>query len=74
MPTPTCSYFQATKTPCLKCGQPMGLTLIEPGGRPHHELRTYACIPCQTGESFLMAIKPAESGDPRAKPEPSSLS
>jgi hypothetical protein len=41
----------------------MGLTLIEPGGRPNFELRTYACVPCETGESFLMAIKQVESGD-----------
>jgi hypothetical protein len=63
MPTPTCTNFQTTKIPCLTCGRPMGLTLIEPGGRPNFELRTYACIPCKSGESFLMAIKPAEVGD-----------
>jgi hypothetical protein len=52
----------------------MGLTLIEPGGRPNFELRTYTCIPCQTGESFLMAIKPVESGDLlHPKSAPSSL-
>jgi hypothetical protein len=75
MPTPTCTNFQTTRIPCLKCGQWMGLTLIEPGGRPNFELRTYACIPCETGESFLMAIKPAESGEPhRQKSAPSSVS
>jgi hypothetical protein len=63
MPTPTCTYFQTAKIPCLTCGQLMGLTLIEPGGRPHFELRTYACVPCKTGESFLMAIKPGASSD-----------
>jgi len=42
--------------------QLMGLTLIEPGGRPHFELRTYACVPCASGESFLMAIKSLEAG------------
>jgi hypothetical protein len=63
MPTPTCTHFQTTKIPCLKCGQWMGLTLIEPGGRPNFELRTYACVPCDTGESFLMAIKLVESDD-----------
>jgi hypothetical protein len=51
----------------------MGLTLIEPGGRPNFELRTYACIPCQIGESFLMAIKPVESGD-LPRPKSASLS
>jgi hypothetical protein len=62
MPTPTCAQFQTTKIPCLTCGQLMGLTLIEPGGRPHFELRTYACVPCATGESFLMAIKSLAAG------------
>ena len=38
------------------------LVTIEPGGPPHFELRTYACVPCETGESFLMAIKSLESG------------
>jgi hypothetical protein len=75
MPTPTCTNFQTTRIPCLKCGQWMGLTLIEPGGRPNFELRTYACILCETGESFLMAIKPAESGESlRQKSAPSSVS
>jgi hypothetical protein len=41
----------------------MGLPLIEPGGRPNFELRTFACGACETGESFLMAIKPPDSGD-----------
>ena len=63
MPTPTCTHFQTTKIPCLKCGQWMGLTLIEPGGRPNFELRTYACVPCETGESFLMAIRPIDAGE-----------
>lgn len=63
MPTPTCTHFQTTRIPCLRCGQLMALTLIEPGGRPNFELRTYACGPCETGESFLMAIKSAASGD-----------
>jgi hypothetical protein len=75
MPTPTCTHFQTTKIPCLTCGNAMALTLIEPGGRPNFELRTYACIPCDTGESFLMAIKPSESGDQRRpKSAPSSVS
>jgi hypothetical protein len=61
MPTPTCTQFQATKIPCLKCGEWMGLTLIEPGCRPNFELRTYACTSCETGESFLMAIRPIDA-------------
>jgi hypothetical protein len=50
----------------------MGLTLIEPGGRPNFELRTYSCERCQSGESFLMGIKSAESGDvsPASPPSP----
>lgn len=63
MPTPTCTHFQTTKIPCLACGQPMGLTLIEPGGRPNFELRTYSCESCQAGESFLMGIKDAGSDE-----------
>jgi hypothetical protein len=68
MPTPTCTQFQTTKIPCLKCGELMGLTLIEPGGRPNFELRTYSCVRCEIGESFLMGIKPAESADPSVRP------
>jgi len=41
----------------------MGLTLIEPAGRPNFELRTYACVPCETGESFLMAIRSVNGGE-----------
>ena len=73
MPTPTCTQFQATRIPCLNCGQSMALALIEPGGRPHFELRTYACSQCGIDESFLMAIKPVGSVDSlTAKPAPSS--
>jgi hypothetical protein len=68
MPTPTCTHFQTTKIPCLNCGQLMGLTLIEPGGRPNFELRTYSCERCKSGESFLMGIRPAESGDTASSP------
>jgi hypothetical protein len=74
MPTPTCTRFQATKIPCLKCGQSMGLTLIEPGGRLNLELRTYTCIPCASAESFLMAISSAEPREPNRPPSPSSRS
>jgi hypothetical protein len=73
MPTPTCTHFQSTRIPCLTCGQWMPLTLIEPGGRPNFELRTYACSRCETDESFLMAIKSVEAVDlTAAKPLPST--
>jgi hypothetical protein len=41
----------------------MTLTLIEPGRRPNFELRTYTCGHCGADESFLMAIRQAESSD-----------
>jgi DNA-directed RNA polymerase subunit RPC12/RpoP len=54
LPTPSCTHFQTTELPCLKCGKQMKLTLIEPSG-PKFEMRTYKCIPCDIDERFLMA-------------------
>jgi hypothetical protein len=54
-PPPSCTHFQTTSLPCLTCGRPMKLTLIEPSG-PCIELRTFECAACDTGASFLMAI------------------
>jgi hypothetical protein len=55
-PTPTCTRFQATiEMPCMKCGMQMRLALIEPQSRKH-DLLTYHCVPCDSGESFLNAI------------------
>jgi hypothetical protein len=55
-PTPTCTRFQATvEMPCVKCGEPMRLALIEPRN-PGFDLLTYQCIPCGAGESFLKAM------------------
>jgi hypothetical protein len=55
-PTPTCTRFQATvEMPCIKCGEPMRLALIEPRSLGF-DLLTYQCIPCDTGESFLKAM------------------
>jgi hypothetical protein len=48
-PTPTCTRFQPTvEMPCIKCGEPMRLTLIEPRNL-NFDLLTYQCIPCDTG-------------------------
>jgi hypothetical protein len=55
-PTPTCTRFQTTtEIPCIKCGEPMRLVLIEPqdGG---FNLLTYRCGGCESDESFLKAI------------------
>ena len=55
-PTPTCTRFKPTiEMPCLKCGVQMRLALIEPQG-PSYNLLTYACVPCDSGESFLKAM------------------
>jgi len=55
-PTPTCTRFQtAIEMPCIKCGLPMRLALIEPQGR-NFDLLTYRCIPCVSDESFLQAM------------------
>ena len=55
-PTPTCTRFQTTiEMPCIKCGLPMRLALIEPQGH-NFDLLTYRCIPCVSDESFLQAI------------------
>ena len=55
-PTPTCTRFQPTvEMPCIKCGEPMRLALIEPGGQ-NFALLTYQCVPSDTGESFLKAM------------------
>jgi hypothetical protein len=44
-PTPTCTRFKATvEMPCLKCGEPMKLALIEPRSE-HLELLIYQCAP-----------------------------
>jgi hypothetical protein len=54
-PTPTCTRFQTTiEMPCMKCGNQMRLALIEPRSQ-NFDLLTYQCIPCDTGECFLMA-------------------
>ena len=55
-PTPTCTRFQPTvEMPCIKCGEPMRLALIEPRNQ-NFDLLTYQCVPCDTGESFLKAM------------------
>ena len=55
-PTPTCTRFPATvEMPCIKCGEPMRLALIEPRNQSF-DLLTYHCIPCDSGESFLKAM------------------
>jgi hypothetical protein len=52
-PTPTCTRFKATvEMPCIKCGRPMRLALIEPRDR-QFDLLTYQCAPCDSIESFL---------------------
>ena len=54
-PTPTCAHFQTVEMPCTKCGEQMRLALIEPRSAKF-ELLTYRCTPCDSGESFLMAL------------------
>jgi hypothetical protein len=55
-PTPTCTRFKSTtEMPCLKCGQPMRLALLEPGHQ-NFNLLTYRCTPCASDESFLKSI------------------
>jgi hypothetical protein len=55
-PTPTCTRFKSTtEMPCLKCGQPMRLALLEPGHQ-NFNLLTYRCTPCASDESFLRSI------------------
>lgn len=54
-PTPTCTRFDATlEMPCIKCTEPMRLTLIEPRRRAL-DLLTYHCVRCDSDESFLTA-------------------
>ena len=54
-PTPTCTRFEATiEMPCMKCAEPMRLTLIEPRRRAF-DLLTYHCVGCDSDESFLTA-------------------
>jgi hypothetical protein len=55
-PTPTCTRFKSTtEMPCLRCGQPMRLALLEPG-HLNFNLLTYRCAPCASDESFLKSI------------------
>jgi hypothetical protein len=55
-PTPTCTRFQSTvEMPCIKCGEPMRLALIEPRNQ-QFDLLTYHCLSCDSGESFLKAM------------------
>jgi len=55
-PTPTCTRFQTTiELPCIKCGEPMKLMLIEPQDSSLN-LLTYRCGACASDESFLKAI------------------
>jgi len=55
-PTPTCTRFQTTtELPCIKCGEPMKLMLIEPQDSSLN-LLTYRCGACGSDESFLKAI------------------
>jgi hypothetical protein len=55
-PTPTCTRFQTSiEMPCIKCGEQMRLTLIEPCDR-NFDLLTYRCTPCAADECFLQAV------------------
>jgi hypothetical protein len=55
-PTPTCTRFKATiEMPCIRCGEPMRLALIEPRNQ-NFDLVIYQCVPCNAGESFLKAL------------------
>ena len=55
-PTPTCTRIQPTiEMPCLKCGHPMRLALIEPRNQ-RFQLLTYLCGPCDSGESFFADV------------------
>jgi hypothetical protein len=52
-PTPTCTRFKASvEMPCIKCGKPMRLALVEPRDQ-QFDLMTYQCAPCDIHESFL---------------------
>jgi hypothetical protein len=52
-PTPTCTRLKATaEMPCIKCGDPMRLDLVEPRNQ-HFDLLTYQCVRCGSAESFL---------------------
>jgi hypothetical protein len=42
--------------PCIKCGELMRLSLIEPRNK-NFDLLTYQCVPCDSGESFLKAMQ-----------------
>jgi len=54
-PTPTCTRFQPTiEMACSKCGSQMRLVLVQSQDR--NLLLTYQCGPCDSGESFLMAV------------------
>jgi formate dehydrogenase maturation protein FdhE len=72
-PTPTCTRFGATiEMPCIKCGEPMRLALIEPRNQ-NFDLVTYRCIPCDSNESFLKSLYSAIDPATRATHEDSSL-
>ncbi|MGC2809270.1 MAG: hypothetical protein WA303_02710 [Bradyrhizobium sp.] len=52
-PTPTCTRLKATaEMPCIKCGDPMRLRLVEPRNQ-QFDLLTYQCVKCGSAESFL---------------------
>ena len=56
--TPTCTRFRTTiEMPCMICGNPMRLSLIEPRSRSNFETLTYNCAACGSDEVFLMAKK-----------------
>jgi hypothetical protein len=60
-PTPTCTRFQITiEMPCLKCGNDMRLSLIEPCSGQNLERLTYRCTECNCDERFLMAKSEAK--------------
>ena len=42
-------------TPCPKCGNPMGLTRIEPDS-PGKDLRTFECGQCQHIETMVVTF------------------
>jgi hypothetical protein len=47
----------AQRMACSKCGSQMRLVLVQSQDR-NFELLTYQCGPCDSGESFLMAVYP----------------
>jgi hypothetical protein len=51
------NQIQLYRPPCQVCGGLTSLTRIEPCGEPNHDMRTFECDTCGTGEVVMIKFR-----------------